>query len=463
VLLITTQHAPATDLGYLLHKNPARVHRVELPFGQAVVAYPQASENHCTAALILQVDPVALVRGREQQDGESSGGSLEAYVNDRPYVASSYLSVAIGTVFGTALSGRCKDRPHLANEKLPIELRLPVVSARGGETQIRGLFEPLGYAVTISPIPLDLTFPEWGRSHLYDVTLQGVHTVRTALAQLCTLIPVLDQGKHYHMDKTEVSKLMRRGEGWLSDHPLKAQIVRSFLGRRRTMVDEALEQLANAEPELAEAHVSADVAVRPKREKSLHDQRHDRVVERTRSLGAKTVLELGCGEGRLMRKLATVQGIHRIVGMDVSHHALQRAYRRLHLEDATPVYRERIQLIHGSLMYRDDRLKGFDLAAVVEVIEHMDEDRLRTFEQIVFGHAQPSSVLVTTPNREYNAVYTGMEGFRHEDHRFEWTRQEFANWVSRVGDEYGYRSEIESIGESHPEFGAPSLMGVFTR
>src|SRR5262245_11106948 len=104
LLTITTTHSPATDLGYLLHKNPARTHTFDLSFGQAHIFYPEVGEERCTAALLLDIDPVGLVRGRRGPAGE--GGMLEQYVNDRPYVASSFLSVAISQVFGTAMSGR---------------------------------------------------------------------------------------------------------------------------------------------------------------------------------------------------------------------------------------------------------------------------------------------------------------------------------------------------------------------
>src|SRR5215204_5420209 len=138
LLTITTTHQPATDLGYLLHKNPARAQHFALSFGAAHVFYPEANTGRCTAALVLDVDPVGLVRGRRGPEGE--GGLLMQYVNDRPYVASSFLSVAMADVFGTAMTGRSKERQELADTALPLEARLATVPCRGGDDLLRRLF-----------------------------------------------------------------------------------------------------------------------------------------------------------------------------------------------------------------------------------------------------------------------------------------------------------------------------------
>src|ERR1700730_5224133 len=140
LLTITNMKSPATDLGYLLHKNPNRLQSFELSFGKAHVFYPEASADRCTAALLLDVDPVGLVRNRRGPAGE--GGLLDQYVNDRPFVASSFLSVAIAQAYGTALSGKSKERPELTEARLPFEARLAVVPCRGGERFLRSLFEP---------------------------------------------------------------------------------------------------------------------------------------------------------------------------------------------------------------------------------------------------------------------------------------------------------------------------------
>src|SRR5262245_37942708 len=137
LLTISTTHSPATDLGFLLHKNPARPQSVDLSFGTAHVFYPEADERRCTAALLLEVDPVGLVRGRRGPAGD--GGALEQYVNDRPYVASSFMSVAIARVYGSALSGTSSERPDLAGREIPLQAKISVLPCRGGETFLRRL------------------------------------------------------------------------------------------------------------------------------------------------------------------------------------------------------------------------------------------------------------------------------------------------------------------------------------
>src|SRR5690348_13625783 len=236
LLTIRTTHTPATDLGYLLHKNPARVQSFEQSFGRAHVFYPEASDEACTAALLLDVDPVGLVRGRRGSRGE--GGALQQYVNDRPYVASSFLSVAIADVFGTAMAGRSKERPALADTPIPLSARIAVLPCRGGEDLLRRLFEPLGYAVSATQHPLDETNAEWGPSRYFTVELTATTRLSELLSHLYVLIPVLDDEKHYWVGAEEVDKLLRHGEGWLAAHPEREMITRRYLRHRRSLIDD---------------------------------------------------------------------------------------------------------------------------------------------------------------------------------------------------------------------------------
>ncbi len=270
LLTITLNYNPATDLGYLLHKSPYRAQTFDLSFGRAHVFYPEASSERCTAALLLDVDPVALVRGRP-----GAGGTLDQYVNDRPYVASSFLSVAISSVFRSALGGQSKDRPELAATALPFEARLAVVPSRGGEAFLRGLFEPLGYTVGVEGYPLDEAFPEWGASPYFSVTLSRTCRLAELLTHLYVLVPVLDDEKHYYVGDEEVEKLLRHGEGWLEAHPERDTITRRYLKHRHDLMRDALARLVEVEsPEadtIAEAHAGEEAAVeRPLR---LNDQR----------------------------------------------------------------------------------------------------------------------------------------------------------------------------------------------
>jgi 3' terminal RNA ribose 2'-O-methyltransferase Hen1 len=457
VLTISTTHQPATDLGYLLHKNPARAQSFELGFGRVHVIYNEIGETRCSAALLLDVDPVALVRG---------DGSQEQYVNDRPYAASSFLSVAIARVLREAMAGRSKERQELAQSAIPLEFQLSSVPARGGEALLRQLFEPLGYAVKAERLELDQHFPAWGMSTYFNVTLKATLTLASALTHLYVLIPVLDDDKHYWVGDDEVQKLLRFGNPWLEDHPARELITARYLKHRRDLTRSALARL---EPEL-EAEEIVPESVTPEVDAvpevmTLHQQRLETVHEVLRSIVAKRVLDLGCGEGKLLALLLKDRQFEQITGVDVSHRALEIAARRLKMAELPERVRSRIQLLQGSLTYRDARLSGFDAAALVEVIEHLEPYRLSALERNVFEFMRPQTVIVTTPNAEYNVKWDTLPAgaMRHGDHRFEWTRAEFQGWALRVAASFGYEVRFEGIGLADEKLGAPSQMSVFSR
>jgi 3' terminal RNA ribose 2'-O-methyltransferase Hen1 len=465
ILTITTTHMPATDLGYLLHKSPFRVQTLEQVFGKTHVFYPEATPERCTAALLLEIDPIGLVRNRRGPSGE--GYALEQYVNDRPYAASSFLSVAIARTFGTAMTGRSKERQDLAEIPLPFEAQIVVLPCRGGESLLRRLFEPLGYEVVAKRHALDKKFPEWGESSYFTVTLKVTTRMRDLLTHLYVLIPVLDDDKHYWVGDDEVEKLLRHGEGWLREHPERELITNRYLKHQKKLAIEALERLiGDEEPtadEVAETHAQEEEAI--EKPISLAEQRIGAVLAVIRSANAKRVLDLGCGEGRLLRELLRDKLFSEIVGMDVSHRALESASRKLRLEDLPTVQKGKIRLIHGSLTYRDKRLAGFDAATVVEVIEHLDPPRLASFERVLFEFARPQTVVVTTPNVEYNVKFETLPAgkMRHKDHRFEWTRGEFQSWASSVANRHGYSVRFLTIGPEDLSVGSPTQMGIFSR
>lgn len=463
-LRISTTHSPATDLGYLLHKHPAKVQNFKLNFGSATVFYTEATDDRCSAVLLLDVDPVGIVR---RNRNVHSTFTLFPYVNDRPYVASSFLSVAIADVYTTALNGKCKDRPDVVDQAIPLEVHLPTVPCRGGEDLLRRLFEPLGYSVTVEHIPLEPAFPEWGESRYFSLHLAATMRLSDLLSHLYVLFPVLDNDKHYWIGSDEVEKLLRRGEGWLAGHPERELIAKRYLKGRSSLATEALAQLVAADgddPDQEEAaHDREESASEVKI--GLHTIRLDQVLAELTSSGARRVLDLGCGEGRLLKMLLREPLFTEIVGMDVSHRDLALAARRLNFRELTEAQRDRIKLVHGSLVYRDKRLQGYDAAAVVEVIEHLDPFRLQAFERILFGFARPRTIVMTTPNSEYNVIWPSLPAgsVRHRDHRFEWTRQEFEAWGNRVAAEHGYSVVYKGIGEEAESVGTPSQMGVFSR
>ncbi|MET8877763.1 3' terminal RNA ribose 2'-O-methyltransferase Hen1 [Nocardia sp. NPDC004604] len=579
---------PATDLGFLLHKNPDRVQAFEQSYGTAHIVYPEATAARCTAALLLEIDPIRLVRGRSRSTPDFSLGQ---YVNDRPYAASSLLSVALGAVFRTALHGRCDQRPELVRTALPLRIALPAVPCKGGPEAAERVFAPLGWSVIAEPLPLDPAFPEWGDSHYVRLELTGTIRLADALAHLYVLLPVLDGAKHYWLAADEVDKLIRAGAGWLADHPERAWITRRYLARRQSLVRTALARLAevdDVEPEELDAVeegfdesletaddtiVSDDVnngrastdrsgdsaepgtapavfvvsaegassesedvfdkagrdvfpatedavaksmsieaavvhsastenaaaqptstenaAAQPTSTKDVAEQptsteaveiagtaiegdertpplavmRRAAVLAALREVGAHRVLDLGCGEGALLRELLADKAFTDVVGVDVSMRALNITKRRLRLDRMPERVARRLTLLQGALTYTDARLHGYDAAVLMEVVEHIDEPRLAALEYAVFGSATPGSVIVTTPNAEYNAVYETLPAgkFRHSDHRFEWTRAEFADWASRVAARYGYAVRFEPVGVEHPEFGPPTQLALFTR
>jgi 3' terminal RNA ribose 2'-O-methyltransferase Hen1 len=468
LLTITSSASPATDLGFLLHKNPDRVHEKDLSFGIARVCYPEATAERCTVALIVDIDPVQLVRGR-RGGLQGNGFSLSQYVNDRPYAVSSFMSVAINKLFGTAMTGRSKDRPELVDQTIPLTVRLPVLPCRGGERVLRALFEPLGYDVTASEIALDETFPEWGSSRYLDVVLSASLRLRDLLEHLFVLLPVLDDDKHYWVGNDEVDKLLRRGGDWLGVHPERELITRRYLRHDRRLAGDALARLIAADgsaedPDAAQqTHDDEEAAIEtPVR---LNDQRLEAVVSALSDSGAQRIADLGCGEGTLVRALLKEAWVDRIVGVDVSWRSLEVAGRRLRLDEMPPRQRARVDLWQGALTYRDRRLSDFDALAVVEVIEHIDPPRLAAFEDALFGHARPRTVVVTTPNVEYNSLFENIrvDQLRHRDHRFEWTRAEFGTWCAAVADRHAYSVAISGIGPIDKGLGSPTQMAVFTR
>ncbi|MCK9874551.1 3' terminal RNA ribose 2'-O-methyltransferase Hen1 [Frankia sp. Ag45/Mut15] len=522
LLTVSTTVRPATDLGFLLHKHPERAQQFATAAGTAHVFYPEATVERTTAALLLDIDPVGLVRGRGggpagRRGGRGRGGGSAAdaqarYVDDRPYAASSLLAVALAGVFSTAMAGICTSRPELAATAIPLQIRIPAVPCRdGGAALAERLFAPLGWAVEARPAPLDPRFPEWGTAPHHDLTLTGTQRLADALTHVYVLLPVLDDGKHYYVGRDEADKLVREGARWLGEHPERHLIARRYLAHRRGLASFALAQLAVAEdlpdesiatgfePGLvpteqepdpastdsastdaadvdaagagAEAVVgsagassAAEAEAAPKRV-PLAQQRREVILDVLRAAGAGRVADLGCGDGKLVAALLADTAFTEVIAVDVSHRALELVARRLHLDRMPERVRGRLRLVASSLTYRDARLAGLDAAVLSEVVEHVDPPRLPALAEAVLGAARPRLVVITTPNVEFNVRYEGLAAGtpRHRDHRFEWTRAEFATWVHGLSATYPYTARLGGIGETDPTLGAPTQLAILER
>lgn len=459
LLTITYEGKNTQDLGYLLHKNPERAQQFELNYGKAYVFYPEVSDERTTAALLLDIDPIDLAKGKL---GSRDGGLFD-YVNDRPYASTSFMSTAISKVFGTAMAGTCKKKPELVDLPLKLTARICSLRDNGNRELAQKLFEPLGYTVSSERKLLDERFPEWGESPYIDLTISGNVKLCDLLNHLYVLIPVFDRQKHYYYSEDEINKLLDHGKGWLESHPEKQRIAFRYLARKKGYARKVIDVLSADEIVGEETEEEAD---EEKEERiPLNTQRMDAVFSEVIDSGAKSVIDLGCGEGRLTSMLLSEAQIRKVTAVDVSVSALEKAAKRLKLDRMVQYRRDKLDLIQGSLTYRDSRFEGHDCACLIEVLEHIDPSRIPALERVVFEFTSPRTVIVTTPNREYNAIYEHMEdnSLRHSDHRFEWNREEFGNWIDHICDKFGYTCVIKGIGGQDPEKGSPTQMGVFTR
>ena len=461
LLTITYEGKETQNLGYLLHKNPDRPQQFEISYGKAYVFYPEVSDERTTAALLLDIDPLDLAKGKI---GSGTGGLFD-YVNDRPYGCSSFMSSAIARIFGSALNGKCKEKQELADTPIDLSVTIYCLKDNGIEQLAQQLSEPLGYTVETKRTQLDDKFPEWGKAPYVDLTIKGKKKISDILKHVYVLIPVFDTQKHYYVDESEISKLLKHGEGWLQDHPYKEKITRRFLGKKQEYIRKANEALTADEMENNEQEeLPGEEKQEEKTRIPLNTTRLETVKRAVLESGAESVIDLGCGEGRLIELLLKEESIKKITGCDVSVLSLERASFKLRYRKMDQAQKDRLSLMQASLTYMDSRFSGHDCACLIEVLEHIDHSRLDAVERIVFEHISPKTVIVTTPNREYNAVYGIPENeLRHRDHRFEWTREEFRKWTEKICEKYGYRCEINGIGDLSEQYGQPTQMGVFKK
>lgn len=460
LLTITYKGNNTQDLGYLLHKNPYRAQYFELGFGKAYVFYTEATDEITTAALLLDINPIDLARGKL---GSTDGGLFD-YVNDRPYVASSFMSTAIAKVFGTAMSGKCKKNQILADTKLDLTACVHMLPCRGNDNLPQEIFEPLGYTVSVKRFMLDEKFPEWGENDYIDLTISGNVRLSELLNHLYVLIPVFDRQKHYYVSEDEIEKLIKHGEGWLSSHPARDKIINRYFNMKKSFAHKAIDRLTESANETNSDEESIQSNETKEKFISLNTKRLNAVLEAVRESGAESVIDIGCGECKLTSMLLDERQIRKVAAADVSISVLEKAKRRLHYEHMQPYKKNKLTLMQASMIYKDKRFSGYDTACVIEVIEHLDPWRISDFERVLFEFASPKTVILTTPNREYNACYEWMTStLRHNDHRFEWTREEFKLWSEHICQSFGYIVKISEIGDIDEKYGSPTQMGVFTK
>ena len=466
-LNLTVEGPGAEDFSYLLHKHPNKLFRKELGgFGEVFVYYPVADDGRASASLTVLIDTARGGKGRSRMPEEAT-----QYVGDWAYASGTVLATALRVAFATALGGRCQDKPDAVGCPMHLTAVLPAVRARGGEDAVRRLFAPLGYEVTTTSEDADPEYPEWGESRALGVRLVGDVTLHALLTHLYLLLPCLDTSRYHHVGDAEVDKLLRHGEGWLDDHPERGRILSHYLRGKRGLIDAANTALAERAPEATEATedepedeggatpLAVDTEAARERPLRLLDHRLTAVLGALRAEPAcRSVVDLGCGEGVLVRAMLAQGDIESVVGIDPAPTALTRALRRVK-------YDKRFRALQGSAFHLEDAAVGKDAVVLMEVIEHIEPSRLAWVEEMVWGRLGTRRVVVTTPNREYNARFEWVAegGVRHHDHRFEWTREEFLVWARRVAEAYGYSVEVTGVGAVDEEVGPPTQMAVFRR
>ena len=466
LLTITCKGEHASELSFLLHKNPYKVQEFNVIMGKAYVFYPKVSDIETTVALLADLNPIDLVKGKEgvKQD---SYYTLFDYINDRPYSINSFTSSIISKVFNTACAGKCEHLPELVKTELDLSCTLYALPVKGRLDMINKIFEPLGYEVSYEEKILDSEFEEFGKSSYVDLTIHNEHiTLYNLLNQIRILIPVFDKEKHYYVDEKEVDKLIRLSIDWLKDHPEKNRIVGRYFSKDKKLAVKALEALKIDEiknDDIEEDNTTSEKTIEKK--VRLNDQRLETVKKTIIENNCKTVLDYGCGEGNLESILANESSISQITFTDISFNALKNTKFRIRSKMKNEDYDNKFSSFQSSLLYRDERCRNFDCICLIEVIEHIELNRLDTIVENIFGYYKSKIIIITTPNREYNIKYEFLEEdkLRHPDHRFEFTRDEFYKFVNNIvdNDRYPYNAIIESIGEIDDTVGSPTMMAVF--
>jgi 3' terminal RNA ribose 2'-O-methyltransferase Hen1 len=442
-LSLTVRGSNADVVSYLIAKNPNNPYERDEKGFKVRLVYPKFSKEEIQFVIYVKPDPIDLVRN------SSDLYDITHYINDREFAVSSLFITTIRKALGTALNGK-PDEEYLewVGHEFEIELSFGPVATDLRDKEIVDLFEPIGYKVEI----------ERGVSNIREkssagfVTLSGRQSVQSALKHVSILIPVIDNYKHYFLDEREVEKLDRYGEGWLEEHPMKQMIV-----KRALRFNALISQSQFYEKKQRNSNYDENPKVR------LNDLRYEHILNYIKTLPQReTIVDLGAGEGRLSVQLGFLEGVKEILSIEPSNKSRIRAIERFQQVNTKEGYVEP-QSLSGSLFYFDSRLQNKDVIVLCEVIEHIEEDRLPKIFDTILNDYCPKTLIVTTPNQEYNVLYEMDDEMRHDDHRFEWTRPQFVQNVESWTEQTPYQVSIQGIGEEHEAYGHPTQMAIFRR
>ncbi len=430
-------------VSYLIAKNPNNVYERNEKGFKVRLVYSIFNKEEVQFVIYVKPDPIDLVRN------SSDLLDITHYINDREFAVSSLFITAIRKALGTALNGKPDEEyQKWVEHPFDIEVAFGPVATDLRDQDVADLFEPIGYQVEIERGESTIRT----RSSARFVKVSGRQTVQNALKHVSILIPVIDNYKHYFLDEREVEKLERYGEGWLENHPLKQLIVKRALRFNALISQSKYYEKKQHYPKQAES---------PKIR--LNDLRYEAILNVIQTLSQKdTIVDLGAGEGRLSVQLGFLEGVKEILSIEPSNKSRLKAIERFEQVKVKEGYVEP-QSLPGSLFYFDSRLQNKDIIILCEVIEHINEDRLPKIFETILHDYRPKTLIVTTPNQEYNVLYEMDDEMRHDDHRFEWTRAEFAQHVEGWAVSYPYQVTIRGIGEEHPIHGHPTQMAIFRR
>lgn len=431
-------------ISYLVSKNPENLYERNQKGHLVRMFYSKFADKELEMTVFVTPDPLELMQNK------SNSFDITHYINDREFAVSSIFCSFIRSALGTALNGQPKEEyAQWVGHEFPFVLELGPVASTLSDQQLKDLFEPMGYQVDIERPEIHYSFQLKESSTVRTLTLTGYQTLQNSLRHLFVLIPVIDNYKHYFIDEKEIEKLERYGDGWLEEHPMREMIYRQALRFKEIY---SLVESPNTEEKPEE----------PVRKVRLNEMRYEKIVETAKLLKPNSIVDFGSGEGKLAVQLGFINGVQEVLAVEPSQAATLKAVKRFEKVKDRSSFIEPTTL-WGSLFYYDERLKGKDLIILCEVIEHIDAQRLpKAFDTILNLYA-PESLIITTPNQEYNEIYDMEDHFRHDDHRFEWTRQEFQEWCKARNHLDLYELEFSGIGEENLNQGFPTQMCVFKR